>query len=91
MIVSSFIERLLLPMLLFFTVSGTIAAITNVEESLLVPTLEAVPVEALNHDTILQFGRQADRHILNMAMNLDLHPRKCPVRELRYETPFAVL
>jgi hypothetical protein len=79
LIVSSFAERPLLPMLLFFTDSGVIAAIVPADEFLSVRTLETVTMEVVNLESELQFARQADllnRYILYGNMNLTRHSKK---------------
>lgn len=79
LIVSSFVERPLLPTLLFFTASCAIAAIIPVGEFLSVPTLEAVILEVVNLKSKLRFGRQVDlvdRYILYRNMNLTRHTKK---------------
>jgi hypothetical protein len=79
LIVSSFVERPLLPTPLFFTASGAIAAVIPVDEFPSVPTLEAVTMEVVNLKSKLQFSRQADpldRYILYRNMNLTRHTKK---------------
>jgi hypothetical protein len=79
LIVSSFVERPLLPTLLFFTASGALAAVIPVDQFLSVPTTEAVTMEVVNLKSKLRFGWQADlvdRYILSRNMNLTRHTKK---------------